>query len=85
MANILDTIAENTRQRYIEIIKNKPFEEVKAQALSMPKGDFEFEKALKGDTLSFICEVKKASPSKGIIAKPIWKNGQRHFRLRKHF
>ena len=69
MANILDTIAENTRQRYIEIIKNKPFEEVKAQALSMPKGDFEFEKALKGDTLSFICEVKKASPSKGIIVK----------------
>ncbi len=69
MANILDTIAENTRQRYIEIIRNKPFEEVKAQALSMQKGDFEFEKALKGDTLSFICEVKKASPSKGIIAK----------------
>jgi indole-3-glycerol phosphate synthase len=34
----------------------------------MPKGDFEFEKALKKDGLSFICEVKKASPSKGLIA-----------------
>lgn len=39
------------------------------QALAMPKGDFEFEKVLKGSTLSFICEVKKASPSKGIIAE----------------
>ena len=35
----------------------------------MPKGNFEFEKALQGDNLSFICEVKKASPSKGIIAE----------------
>ena len=67
--NILDTIAENTRQRYKEIIKNKPLAKVKAEALEMPKGDFEFEKALGGDTLSFICEVKKASPSKGVIAE----------------
>ena len=67
--NILDTIAENTRQRYKEIIKNKPLAKVKAEALEMPKGNFEFEKALGGDTLSFICEVKKASPSKGVIAE----------------
>lgn len=67
--NILDTIAENTRQRYKEIIKNKPLAKAKAEALEMPKGNFEFEKALGGDTLSFICEVKKASPSKGVIAE----------------
>ena len=67
--NILDTIAENTRQRYKEIIKNKPLAKVKAEALEMPKGNFEFENALGGDTLSFICEVKKASPSKGVIAE----------------
>ena len=67
--NILDTIAENTRQRYKEIIQNKPLAKVKAEALEMPKGNFEFEKALGGDTLSFICEVKKASPSKGVIAE----------------
>lgn len=57
--NILDTIAENTRQRYKEIIKNKPLAKAKAEALEMPKGNFEFEKALGGDTLSFICEVKR--------------------------
>jgi indole-3-glycerol phosphate synthase len=69
MSTILDTIAQHTRQRYIEIIKNKPLDEVKAQALAMPKGNFEFENALKADGISFICEVKKASPSKGVIAE----------------
>ena len=69
MGTILNTIAEYTKQRYAEIIKNKPFDGVKAQALAMPKGNFEFERALKNNTLSFICEVKKASPSKGIIAE----------------
>ena len=69
MGTILNTIAEYTKQRYAQIIKSKPLDEIKAQALAMPKGNFEFEKALKNDTLSFICEVKKASPSKGIIAE----------------
>ncbi len=31
--------------------------------------DFPFERALKGDDIAFICEIKKASPSKGIIAE----------------
>ncbi|MCR4925747.1 MAG: indole-3-glycerol phosphate synthase TrpC [Clostridiales bacterium] len=68
MNNILFEIASNTKKRYEEIIKKRPLSEIKSQALSLPKGDFEFEKALKKDGLSFICEVKKASPSKGLIA-----------------
>lgn len=65
---ILNEIADYTSLRYKEIISKKPLDEVKQQALSMPKGDFEFEKALKKEGLSFICEIKKASPSKGLIA-----------------
>lgn len=69
MPTILDTIAEYTKERYKKRIAQKPLETVKAEALALPKGNFEFEQALKKDTLSFICEVKKASPSKGIIAE----------------
>lgn len=62
---ILNTIADYARQRY----KDKDELLIKEKALSMPKGDFAFEKALSKDGLSFICEVKKASPSKGVIAE----------------
>ena len=34
----------------------------------MQKGSFAFENALRKDGISFICECKKASPSKGLIA-----------------
>lgn len=69
MAEILNTIAEYTKERYKKIIAEKPLDEVKRQALALPKGDFEFEKSLKKDELAFICEVKKASPSKSVIAE----------------
>lgn len=65
---ILNEIADHTRLRYGKIISEKPLEEVKARALAMPKGDFSFEKALKKNGVSFICEIKKASPSKGLIS-----------------
>lgn len=38
-------------------------------ATSLPRGSFEFEKALRNTDISFICECKKASPSRGIIAE----------------
>ncbi len=68
MADILEEIAAYTKLRYAEREKEISEEEVKRQALSLPKGNFEFETALKGKGLSFICEIKKASPSKGLIS-----------------
>ena len=67
--NILDQLAEHASFRVQEAKKKISLEEIKARAFEMPKGDFEFEKALKKDGISFICECKKASPSKGIIAE----------------
>lgn len=67
--NILDELAEYAKVRVKEAKKFRPLDVVKTEALSKPKGDFEFEKALKKDGMSFICECKKASPSKGIIAQ----------------
>ncbi|MCL1967320.1 MAG: indole-3-glycerol phosphate synthase TrpC [Fibromonadales bacterium] len=67
---ILDKIAEKTRERVENLKKAKPFAEIKTLAESLPKDNtFAFEKALSTPELSFICEVKKASPSKGVIAE----------------
>lgn len=63
---ILDELAFEAKRR-VEQANNK--EEMKQQALSMEKGNFAFERALKKPGLSFICECKKASPSKGLIAQ----------------
>ena len=65
---ILDQIAGYTRERVAQAKEALPLEAVKAQALALPKGTFAFEKALKTDRISFICECKKASPSKGLIS-----------------
>lgn len=67
---ILETIAEANKKRYNELVNCVPLETIKAKAESMEKNTgFPFEKALKKDRISYICEVKKASPSKGIIAE----------------
>lgn len=67
---ILDEIAAETRERIAEKSKEIPLSEVRSEAEHMHSNtDFPFEKALSGDDISFICEVKKASPSKGIIAE----------------
>ena len=65
---ILDKLAEHARERVAAAKQNISAEELKKSALAMPRGDFEFEKALKKEDIAFICECKKASPSKGIIA-----------------
>lgn len=65
---ILDQLADYARLRTEEAKKSLSAEEVKKQALALPEGAFEFENALKKPGVSFICECKKASPSKGLIA-----------------
>lgn len=69
MPDILNKIACFTKERYKSITEEYPPEKIRESALLMPKGNFAFEKALKKEGLSFICEVKKASPSKGVIAE----------------
>ena len=65
---ILDELALSAKKR-TETAKSKiSFEEIKDMAYNLPKGSFEFENALKKDDIAFICECKKASPSKGLIA-----------------
>ena len=66
---ILDELAEYARKRVEHDKKKISPTEIKRLALSMPKGNFSFEKALRKDDIAFICECKKASPSKGIIAE----------------
>jgi Indole-3-glycerol phosphate synthase len=65
---ILDQLADHARERVEQAKRKLSGEEIKKQALLLPAGNFSFELALKKPTLSFICECKKASPSKGLIA-----------------
>lgn len=66
---ILEEIAARTVQRVAEEKAAVPLSEMKkrAEVLDANTG-FPFRKALSGDEISFICEVKRASPSKGLIA-----------------
>lgn len=69
MKNILDEIAAKTKTRIAEQKVHVPFEQLKERACAMPSDTgFPFEQALKKQGISFICEIKKASPSKGLIA-----------------
>ena len=65
---ILDQLADYARQRVAAAKAVKPFAEIEREALALAKGDFPFERALSGHDLAFICECKRASPSKGLIA-----------------
>ncbi|MCL1913043.1 MAG: indole-3-glycerol phosphate synthase TrpC [Eubacteriaceae bacterium] len=68
--NILDEIAMRTRERINEKKKELPLDELVGIATAKPiDGSYPFEKALASSGISFICEVKKASPSKGLIAE----------------
>jgi len=67
---ILDRIVEATKIRVAQEKQVETLEAVKAAALALPSDTgFPFEAALCQQDFNFICEVKKASPSKGIIAE----------------
>lgn len=67
---ILDKIIEATEIRVAQEKQVESPESVKAAALALPSDTgFPFEAALRQQDFNFICEVKKASPSKGIIAE----------------
>lgn len=64
---ILEQLADYARIRAKQAKFVMPEARLRAHAESLPRGNFRFEKALAGKEMAFICEVKKASPSKGII------------------
>ena len=72
-ANILSLIADSTRKRVRAQKEVYPTSELASAAYKLAseqKGHtLAFEEALKSSDISFICECKKASPSKGLISK----------------
>ena len=72
MNTILDQLSEHARQRVAADQANIPLSVLKLcceQGEAPKREPFAFEAALKKPGLSFICEVKKASPSKGVISQ----------------
>jgi indole-3-glycerol phosphate synthase len=77
MGTILDDIASATRKRVALLKERVPQAQVEAEAHALYEAELKegratgydrFERALSAPGVSFICEVKKASPSKGLIA-----------------
>ena len=69
--NILERIADTTRRRVAATLAERPLEDLRQEALTLAERDegaFRFEGALREAGMSFICECKKASPSKGLIS-----------------
>ena len=73
METILDTLAKCAAERTEQHKAYRSLASVRADAEAMPKGSFAFQQAIEkrvaeSDEPAFICECKKASPSKGLIA-----------------
>lgn len=76
---ILDQLADHAKERVERAKKVAPLDEIKERAYLVAKDmevcgggnleRFAFERALRKEDMAFICECKKASPSKGVIAE----------------
>ncbi len=68
MSDILSRLASHARERVAAAKEKISLDEMKEKASAFAGSGFRFEKALATPGVSFICECKKASPSKGLIA-----------------
>ena len=67
---IIDDIVERTKERVAENKKRNSIDKLAKLAFDQPiNKDYPFEKALRKPGMSYIMEVKKASPSKGVITQ----------------
>lgn len=66
---ILEELAQHAKLRTEQAKGQVSLENIRREAYDLPRGTFAFEKALAKEEMAFICECKKASPSKGIIAE----------------
>ena len=70
MIKMLEEIVEKTKERLTESKKSKSLDQLKEEVQKLEiTQDFPFKKALSEDEISIIAEVKRASPSKGLIAE----------------
>ena len=68
MQTILQILAEAAAERTAAHKRVRSLDSLRRDAEALPHSGFRFEQALRKDDLAFICECKKASPSKGLIA-----------------